>query len=71
MKELLKGLVRLAVMAIIVMVAFFGFMAIVALSLQAGDFLRPWIGDIGVMLLYTIVYAFIFVIIYEVSRNQK
>jgi hypothetical protein len=55
----------------LVLVAFFGFLAIISLSLQAGDFLRPWIGDIGVMLFYIIVYAFIFVIIYEVSRNQK
>lgn len=59
MKELIKELVRLAVLTAIVTIAFFGFVGFVALSLKGIDFLPQYIGGFGTFMLYSAVYALI------------
>lgn len=59
MKDILKELVRLAVLTIIVMVAFLGFLSIVALSLNGLEILPQYIGGFGTFMLYLAVYALI------------
>lgn len=68
MKVLMKELARLAVLTIIVMVAFFGFMAIVALMLNGIDFLPQYIGGFGTFMLYSAVYALIISLIIKCKK---
>lgn len=67
----MKELVRLAVMTIVVMIAFFGFMAFVAVMIEGIGFLPKYIGGFGTFLLYVAIYAIIFVAIYEFGKRQK
>lgn len=69
MKVLMKELVRLAVLTIIVMVAFFGFMAIVALMLNGLDYLPQYIGGFGTFMLYVAVFMLIFALIYKLKKD--
>jgi hypothetical protein len=69
MKEIMKELVRLAVLTIIVMVAFFGFMAIVALMLNGLDYLPQYIGGFGTFMLYVAVFMLIFALIYKLKKD--
>ena len=71
MKELLKELVKLVVMTVVVMAAFFGFMGLVALMINGITFLPPYIGGFGTFLLYVAIYAIMFVAIYEFAKKQK
>lgn len=71
MKELLKELVKLVVMTVVVMAAFFGFMGLVALMINGITFLPPYIGGFSTFLLYIAFFALMFAGIYEFSRRQK
>lgn len=71
MKEIMKELVKLAVLTIIIMVAFFGFIAIVALMLNGIDFLPQYIGGFGTFMLYVAGFMLMFAGIYEFSKRQK
>jgi hypothetical protein len=69
MKEIMKELVRLAVLTIIVMVAFFGFMAIVALMINGLNYLPQYIGGFGTFMLYVAVFMLIFTLIYKLKKD--
>lgn len=60
MKELFEGLARLAVMIVIGMAAFFGFLSFVALMWKGTTFLPHYIGGFGTLMLYVAVYLLIF-----------
>lgn len=68
MKELLKELVKLVVMTVVVMAAFFGFMGLVALMINGITFLPPYIGGFGTFLLYVAVFMVIFALIYKLKK---
>lgn len=68
MKVLMKELARLAVLTIIVMVALFGFMAIVALMLNGLNYLPQYIGGFGTFMLYVAVFMLIFAFIYKLKK---
>lgn len=68
MKELIKELVRLAVLTAIVTIAFFGFVGFVALSLKGIDFLPQYIGGFGTFMLYSAVYALIISLIIKCGK---
>lgn len=68
MKELIKELVRLAVLTAIVTIAFFGFVGFVALSLKGIDFLPQYIGGFGTFMLYSAVYALIISLIIKSKK---
>lgn len=68
MKELIKELVRLAVLTAIVTIAFFGFVGFVALSLEGIDFLPQYIGGFGTFMLYSAVYALIISLIIKCKK---
>jgi hypothetical protein len=71
MKEIMKELVRLAVLTIIAMVAIFGFMAIVALMLNGLDYLPQYIGGFGTFMLYVAFYLLIFAVVkYFADKNR-
>lgn len=69
MKEIMKELARLAVLTMIVMVAFFVFMAIVALMLNGLDYLPQYIGGFGTFMLYVAVFMLIFALIYKLKKD--
>lgn len=64
----MKELARLAVLTIIVMVALFGFMAIVALMLNGLDLLPQYIGGFGTFMLYVAIFMLIFAFIYKLKK---
>lgn len=68
MKELIKELVRLAVLTAIVTIAFFGFVGFVALSLNGIDFLPQYIGGFGTFMLYLSTYALIISLIIKSKK---
>lgn len=70
MKELLKELVKLAVMTVIVMAAFFGLLGFVVLMLKGITFLPPYIGEFGTFMLYVAFYLLVFAGIKYFSKND-
>lgn len=71
MKELIKELVRLAVLTAIVTIAFFGFVGFVALSLEGIDFLPQYIGGFGTFMLYLSIFTLIFCMLYNYKNETK
>jgi hypothetical protein len=72
MKEIMKELVKLAVMIVIVMTAFFGFMAFVALMINGLNYLPQYIGGFGTFILYSAVFMVMFAgIKYFADRNER
>lgn len=71
MKDILKELVRLVVMTIIVMVAFFGFIAIVALMRSGLDYLPQYIGGFSTFMLYLSIFTLIFCMLYNYKNKTK
>lgn len=71
MKELMKESAKLIVGTVLVLLAFFGFMGLVALMINGITFLPPYIGGFGTFLLYVAIYAIMFVAIYEFAKKQK
>lgn len=69
MKVLMKELVRLAVLTVIVMVALFGFMAIVAVMINGLNYLPQYIGGFGTFMLYVAVFMLIFALIYKLKKD--
>lgn len=70
MKDILKGLARLAIMLAIITIAFFGFMAIVALMLNGLEWLPQYIGGFGTFMLYVAVFMAMFAGIKYFTRNE-
>jgi hypothetical protein len=53
------------------MVAFFSFMAFVAVMIKGIEFLPKYIGGFGTFLLYICIYAIIFMALYDFSKKHK
>lgn len=67
----MKELARLAVLTIIVMVAFFAFMVLVAVMIEGAKFLPQYIGGFGTFMLYVAGFMLIFAgIKYFANRNE-
>lgn len=60
MKDILKELVKLAVLTVIVMVAFFSFLTFVAMLWKGMTFLPPYIGEFGTLMLYVAFFLLVF-----------
>lgn len=60
MKEIFKELFKLAVMVVIVMAAFFGFIGLFVLMLEGIEILPQYIGGLFTFLLYVAVFVLVF-----------
>lgn len=72
MKEIMKELARLAVLTVIVMVAFFAFMVLVAIMIEGAEFLPKYIGGFGTFMIYVAGFMLMFAgIKYFADRNER
>lgn len=70
MKDILKGLARLAIMVAIITIAFFGSMGFVALMLIGLEWLPQYIGGFGTLMFYVAVFMVMFAGIKYFTRNK-
>jgi hypothetical protein len=68
MKELIKELVRLAVLTAIVTIAFFGFVGFVALMLKGIEILPIYIGGFTTFILYVAFFLMIAAIMIKLKK---
>lgn len=60
MKDILKELVKLAIVTALIMVAFFGAIGLIALMLEGIEVLPQYIGGLFTFLLYAAVFMLMF-----------